>query len=100
MADRSAEIQLQMTELATDKSPSHLPKVAAVFSVDDIQFNVEFSDLFLREAAGRDSIQRGEGGLEIVVIPASKTLKLAIRFRFKSSGNHSLVLVKPNQSAG
>lgn len=77
-----------MTELATDKSPSHLPKVAAVFSVDDIQFNVEFSNLFLREAAGRDSIQRGEGGLELVIIVASKTLKLAIRCRFKSNSNH------------
>lgn len=43
----------------TDKSPSHLPKEAAVFSEDDIQPNVEFSSLFLREAAGQDSRQRG-----------------------------------------
>lgn len=71
-----------------------------MFSVDHIHFNREFSNLFLREAAGRDSVQRGEGRLELVVIAASKTLKLAVRFRFKSSRNHSLVLVKPNQSAG
>lgn len=49
-AYRFAEIRV----LAADKSPLHPQRCPTVFSVDDIQFNVVFSNLILHEAVGCD----------------------------------------------